>query len=115
MALLLQGEVVDEWWTDLLLGNYLDVDCMVDEVSHERLALWPLSDGNATWVLRSPDGDDWPEDVSCVDPNFGLSRALPVCRVGLRPRGRRRIYAFRARLVDERLRAANLRAREEVI
>ena len=42
MALPLQGEVVDEWWTDLLPGSYLDVDYVEDEVSHERRALWPL-------------------------------------------------------------------------
>ena len=39
----------------------------------------------------------------------------PFPRVGLRPRGRRRLYAFRAGLVDEPLRAAILRAREQVI
>ena len=33
----------------------------------------------------------------------------------LRPRGRRNLYAFRARLVDEPLRVAILRAREQVI
>ena len=115
MALPLHGEVVNGWWSDLVPGNYLDLDFMVDEVSHERLALWPLSDWNATWVARSPEGDEWPEDLSCVDPNFGLSRAWPFRRVGLRPRVRRRLYAFRARLVDERLRAANFRAKEQVI
>ena len=71
MALLLQCEVVDEWWIDLLLGDNLGVDDVDDEVSHERLALWPLSDRSATWVVRSPDGDEWAADLSCVDPNFG--------------------------------------------
>ena len=37
MALPLQGEVVDEWWIDLLLGDCLGVDHVDDEVSHERL------------------------------------------------------------------------------
>ena len=55
-------------------GDYLGVDYVDDEVSHERLALWPLSDRNAKWVVRSPDGDEWAEDLSCVDPNFGPSR-----------------------------------------
>ena len=27
MALPLEGEVVDEWWTDLLPGDCLGVDC----------------------------------------------------------------------------------------
>ena len=36
-------------------------------------------------------------------------------RGGCRPRGRRRLYAFRARLVDEPLRTAILRATEQVI
>ena len=84
-------------------------------MTHERLALWPLSDRNATWVHRSPDGDEWAEDLSGVDPNFELSRAWPFPRVGLRPRGRRKLYAFRARLVDELLREAILQAREQVI
>ena len=98
MALHLQGEVVDEWWIGLLPGDNLGVDYVDDEVSHERLALWPLSDRSATWMVRSPDGDEW---------------AFP--RGGLRPRWRRRLRAFRARLVDEPLRAAILRAREQVI
>ena len=115
MALPLQGEVVDEWWIDLLLGDCLGVDHVDDEVSHESLALWPLSNGNATWVVRSPDGDEWAEDLSCIDPNFGPSQAWPFPRVGLRPRGRRRLHAFLARLVDEPLRDATLRAREQVI
>ena len=110
-----QGEVVDDWWTDLLPADYLDVDYVDGEVSHERIAMWPLSDRNATWVGRSPDGDEWLEDLSCVDLNFGPSRTLPFARVGLRPRGRRRLYAFRARLVDEALRTAILRARDQVI
>ena len=81
----LHGAVVDEWLTDLLLGDCLDVNYVDDEVSHERLALWPLSDRNATWVGRSPDGDEWPEDLSCVDPNLGPSRAWSFARGGLRP------------------------------
>ena len=40
MALLLQGEVVDEWLIDLLPEDYLGVDYVDDVVSHERLALW---------------------------------------------------------------------------
>ena len=43
MALPLRGEVADEWWTDLLLGNHVGVEHVDDEVSHERLALWPLA------------------------------------------------------------------------
>ena len=74
-----------------------------------------FSDGNATWVVRSPDGDEWAEDLSCIDPNLGPSQAWPFPRVGLRPRGRRRLHAFLARLVDEPLRDAILRAREQVI
>ena len=95
-----------------LPGDYLGVVCVDDKVSHERRALWPSSDRNATWVVRSPGGDEWPEDLSCVDPNLGSSRAWLFPRVGLRPRGRRRLYAFPARLVDETLRAAIVRARE---
>ena len=115
MALPLQGEVVDEWWTDLLPGDYLGVDFADDEVSHERLALLPLSGRNGTCVVRSPDGDEWSEDPPHVDPSFGPSRAWLFPRVGLRPRGRRRLYAFRARLVDEPPRAAILWAREQAV
>ena len=82
MALPPQGEVVDEWRTDLLPGDYLGVDYVDDEVSHGRLALWLLSHRSATWVVRSPDGDEWAEELSCVDPNFGPSRAWPFPRSG---------------------------------
>ena len=85
---------MDNWWIDLFLGDYLGVDCVDDE------------------VVRSPDGDEWAEDL---DPHWKTSWAWPFPRVGLRPRGRRRLYAFRARLLDEPLRAAILRATEQVI
>ena len=114
MASPLQDEVVDEWWTDLLPGDYFDVDYVEDEVSHERLTLWPLFDGNATWAERSPDDDEWPEDLSCVVPNLGPLRAWPFARIGVRPTGRRKLYAFQARLVYEALHVANLPAREQV-
>ena len=69
----------DEWCTDLLPVDYLDVDYVDGEVSHERLTLWPLLDRNAPWLGRSPENDEWPEDLSCVVPNFGPLRAWPFC------------------------------------
>ena len=66
-------------------------------------------------MVRCPYGDEWDEDLSCVDPNHGPSRAWPFPHGGWRPRGRRRLHTFRARLADEPLRAAILRAREQVI
>ena len=107
-----KGEVVDDWWTDLLAADYLDVD-YVDEESHERIAMWPLSDRNGWDVL--PMVMSGRRICHALIPIFGPSRTLPFARVGLRPRGRRRLYAFRARLVDEPLRAAILRARDQVI
>ena len=65
------------WWTNggliccletTLVWIYVD-----DLLSHEELALWLLSDRNATRAVRSPDGDEWAEDLSSVDPNFGTS------------------------------------------
>ena len=53
MALPLRGKVVDEWWTDLLPGDYFGVEYVDDEVSHERLALWPMAETSSTWVVRS--------------------------------------------------------------
>ena len=54
----------------------------------------------------SPDGDEWLEDLSCVYPNLGPLQARLFARVGLRPRGRRKLYAFQARVVYEPLRFA---------
>ena len=69
MALPLQGEV-DEWWIDLLLGDYFGVDCVDDEVCHM----------GGTFL----DGNEWAEDLPSADPNFGPSRVWPFPRVGLR-------------------------------
>ena len=44
MALPLRGEVADVWWTDLLLGDHVGVEHVDDEVSHARLALWPMAE-----------------------------------------------------------------------
>ena len=46
-----------EWWHDLKPGQYFEVDYTDDEVSHERLAVWPVSLDR--WVARSPDNDVW--------------------------------------------------------
>ena len=80
-----RAKLVDEWWTDLLPGDFLGVDYVDDEVSHERLPCGPR------------------QKLSCADPDSGLSRAWPFPRVGQRPRGRRRLYVFRHRIADESL------------
>ena len=103
------------WWTSGGLiccrRDYFGVEYVDYEVSLERLALLPLAERSSTWVVRSPDGDEWPEDLSCVDPDSGPSRAWPFPRVGQRPRRRRRLYAFRCWIADEPLRAALVRRR----
>ena len=108
----LQGEVVDELWTDLLPGDYVGVD-YVDDKSCEACIVAPVRPECNMDVL--PTVMSGLEDLSCVDPKIGPSRARPCERVGLRPGRRRKLLAFQARLVYEPLRIASLRAREQVI
>ena len=62
-------------------GQHFEADYSDDHVSHERLALWPVS--LDVWWVRSPDGDEWSEDMSGNDPENGPSATRPVrCRAG---------------------------------
>ena len=50
-----------------------------EEMDHERLLLWPSGriseQGGARshWLVRSPDGGVWEEDMSGTDPGVGRS------------------------------------------
>jgi hypothetical protein len=78
-----RADAAAEWWRELRPGQYLEVDYEDDAVSHERLALWPAT--ARTWAVRSPNGDEWIEDLSGADP-------WPLRRRGAGPP----LYRFRA-------------------
>ncbi|CAK0901919.1 unnamed protein product [Prorocentrum cordatum] len=65
--------------------------------------------GNGQWVILTPDGDIYPEDLSCSVPESGPSRAFPLA---LRTRKMRRLYRFRERLGPDELADALQRGQE---
>ncbi|CAK0845399.1 unnamed protein product [Prorocentrum cordatum] len=83
-----------------------------DEVDHERVLLFPL--GGGVWWIRTPDGDEYLQDVTCQDASNGPVRgsllpadgSLPPARRGRR---RRRLYRFADRLGLGELREGILR------
>ena len=85
-------------------GQYFEADYEDDGVSHERLALWPVSP--ARWIVRSPDGDEWAEALDGSDTATGPSATRP-----LRGRGAaaQPLYRFRDRLEDRELKGAIIR------
>ena len=98
-------------WHRLIPGQYFEVEYEDDEVAHERLALWPID--KDTWVVRSPDGDVWAEDLSGQDPTTGPFVSRPVRRrmtakgphAGALPP----LYRFRERLGGVALKTAMVR------
>ena len=97
-----------DWYDDLVPGVYFEVDYSDDDVSHERLALWP--EGLGRWLVRSPDGDEWIEDLSGDDAETGPCVSRARRGDGRREQGRKALYAFRAKLSDADLRSRILRA-----
>ena len=67
-----------EWWTRLLVGEYFEVEYSDDNVAHERMALWPVSE--VRWVVKSPDGDVMIENLDGLDPETGPSVSRPLRR-----------------------------------
>lgn len=96
----------EEFLNRLRPGDYVEVEYIGDSVAHERLLLWPLSEG--LWMVRSPDSDEWAERLDGRDPTSGPK----VCRAR-RPPGRHRdrlpLYRFREKLEERALRSAMLR------
>ena len=71
MALLPFGEE-EEWYSDLAPGQYVAMEYEGDAVDHERVLLYPL--GGGVWWIRTPDGDEYFQDVACQDPRDGPVR-----------------------------------------
>ena len=65
MDLPLSGEE-EEFLRDLVPGDYIEAEYDGDDVAHERLLLWPVTQG--LWVVHSPDADEWAEDIDSSDP-----------------------------------------------
>jgi len=82
-----------------------------DDVAHERLALWPVD--LDTWVVRSPDGDMWPEDLSGGDPSSGPMLSRParrrMAKKGPHAGSLPPVYRFRERLEGPSLKTAVVR------
>ena len=90
-----------EWWTRLLVGEYFEVEYSDDNVAHERMALWPVSE--VRWVVKSPDGDVMIENLDGLDPETGPSVSRPLRR---RAGALAPLYRFRVRLTDRQLRSS---------
>eukprot|EP00959_Pyramimonas_sp_CCMP1952_P292802 6123588-Pyramimonas_sp.AAC.1 len=71
----LRGDAGREWWTRALPGERVVCRFSDDEVDHERVLLHYVAEGE--WVILTPDGDIYAEDMSCENPETGPSRAFP--------------------------------------
>ena len=91
---------------DLVPGAWFEVEYVDDDVAHERLALWPAGPGR--WAVRSPDGDEWIEDVDGSLPETGPARCRPRRGRGAHE-GRMPLYAYREPLDETSRRSAVVR------
>ena len=81
---------------------------------HERVMLWPT--GPNTWIVGSPDGDEWEEDLSGSDPSSGPLKSAPLTRMGgHRSKDGHRMYRFRAPLSNKSLTDLIGLARDEAV
>ena len=97
---------------DLVPGACFEVEYVDDDVAHERLALWPAGPGR--WAVRSPDGDEWIEDVDGSLPETGPARCRPRRGRGANE-GRMPLYAYREPLDETSRRAAVVRGLRRVL
>ena len=96
MAHLVAAEAA--FWRNLRPGSRLLVLYIGDDTYHERLALWPVTEGR--WVCYTPDADMYDEAIDGTDPENVLE-TLPLEPRGRLPPGlRNRAYRF-ARLPSE--------------
>ena len=71
------------FWKRLAVGETLLVYYSDDTVYHERMALWPVQD--AEWLMLTPDGDTYVEDLSCADPDTGPMEVVTLPADGTLP------------------------------
>ena len=93
---LASGRAVGEeaFWSELLPGGYLVVFYSDDNVWHERVLLAEADSQH--WVIETPDGDMYVENVACTSPEDGPCRAVALDETGELPvflRGR--TYRFK--------------------
>ena len=89
------------WWRGLAPGQTLEVEYEGDDTAHERIALWPVT--KDVWMVLSPDGDVWDEDLSGSDPSTGPRRSAPFKSDGRRYSAQMPLYRFRKYPTDDQL------------
>ncbi|CAK0868534.1 unnamed protein product, partial [Prorocentrum cordatum] len=98
------GEKAAEKLAGALLGG------LVHWLVSKRVLLHYVAEGE--WVVLTPDGDIYAEDMSCGDPETGPARAFPLA---LRTRKMRRLYRFREELGPDELADALTRGRQAAL
>ena len=73
----LRGAVA-AWLRDARPGTRARVAYVDDDVDHERVLVWPVSE--VLWYVMSPDRDVWVEDLSAGDRATGPCRHWPAER-----------------------------------
>ena len=79
------GGAAAVYWNRLKIGETFLFWYDDDTVFHERMALWQVS--GSTWMVLTPDGDMYAEDVACGDPAAGPRRVVPLPSDGTLPPG----------------------------
>merc|ERR1712194_270071 len=107
-------DVEEAWWHSRLPGDHCEVYYEGEKHPHERVMLWPT--GPNTWIVGSPDGDEWEEDLSGTDPSSGPLKSAPLTRMGgHRNKDGHRMYRFRAPLSNKTLTDSIGLARDEAV
>ncbi|CAK0833049.1 unnamed protein product, partial [Prorocentrum cordatum] len=81
-----------------------------DDVDHERVLLHYVAEGG--WIILTPDGGIYAEDMSCENPETGPCRAFPLA---LGTRKMRRLYRFGEVLGPDELADALTRGRQAAL
>eukprot|EP00971_Amphidinium_carterae_P017385 342789-Amphidinium_carterae.2 len=106
------GSAVEEaeFLNRLRVGGYVSVFYRDDDVWHQRLLLWKPKGSVSRWVIYTPDGDLYEEDLA-GDPANGVARVVLHSGGGDRPRCLRRSYRFRILPSEEEAKGLVVRAR----
>ncbi|CAK0828390.1 unnamed protein product, partial [Prorocentrum cordatum] len=74
------------------LGERVRVAYVDDDVDHERMLVWPVSE--ALWYVMSPDRDVWVEDLTAADHATGPCRCWPLAG-GVQRTAPQRLHGFK--------------------
>jgi hypothetical protein len=99
-----------EWWHKVIPGQSVEVKYSEDRVPHERLVGW--TNGSGWMYIRSPDGDEWIEDVSGEHPETRPDSGCLLPDDGGPSRMRHKVYRFREYPSQEELMAIIQRGEE---